>query len=744
MSRLDRSERLASSRSTARPKRRAARTDFFKFQLAANPCRVEQSDLKRALEESLVMETKKQNGVKNKLANSNNNLSSKSRNSISARLSTTTNSGNLSSRNSKGQTMNNSLISDSSASSRNSSSTTNHDNHDSTSLSGNDLSIEPLIFTSATKNNNNGHQNFKRTRSSKNSSNTTDDNISTPNIQHSPNKRPKLARGLNEVILKGGKCDSGLTGSGSNSACPLVDVSKAIRTYSRSQSAANITQLTGQPYPAVIDAPIQPKTSTPINGNSISVTDKSTSLLVLSKAIKISKSTQTAPETFAPKPRMVVLIKQPQQPVMNNISNSKPALTSSKHPPITQPLPVPTTPQQQQQQQLTLPLTITPDHDQFLKSKRESKNYAYAKMTALKVNASKQSSAKKESSPTGILHNNGANKCSKTTDNYHNKCTISPGSATTNVSVVVSKSKLNTQKQDNKTKSSQFASPGSSDKTIKINPIKSNGKEDHAKSNRNPSLQISNPASRDISQAITDSSASDHLGRLIDECSKPDTLDLSTLTDASSHKASKKRSFPQRSWSLLGIPEDKFIYTRDDEPPKRLICYPAIKHIEGDVIQVRDSVLLRSGARKTDLPYIAKVCSFWKDGDTGNIMMSLLWYYRPEHTEGGRKPHHLPDEIFASRHRDVDSVECIEDKCYVLTFNEYCRYRRRCRMEQANTSWSLKELIMPDSSESYPRQHRIPDNDVNPELVFCCRQVYDSRTRRLVKNPYINTKYGHI
>ena len=55
------------------------------------------------------------------------------------------------------------------------------------------------------------------------------------------------------------------------------------------------------------------------------------------------------------------------------------------------------------------------------------------------------------------------------------------------------------------------------------------------------------------------------------------------------------------------------------------------------------------------------------------MMMSLLWYYRPEHIEHGRRPDDAPDEIYASRHRDIASVACIEDKCYVMTFNEYCR-----------------------------------------------------------------------
>lgn len=57
----------------------------------------------------------------------------------------------------------------------------------------------------------------------------------------------------------------------------------------------------------------------------------------------------------------------------------------------------------------------------------------------------------------------------------------------------------------------------------------------------------------------------------------------------------------------------------------------------------------------------------------GEMMMSLLWYYRPEHTKQGRQKEDMPDELFASKHRDVNSVACIDDRCYVLTFNEYCR-----------------------------------------------------------------------
>ena len=42
-----------------------------------------------------------------------------------------------------------------------------------------------------------------------------------------------------------------------------------------------------------------------------------------------------------------------------------------------------------------------------------------------------------------------------------------------------------------------------------------------------------------------------------------------------------------------------------------------MKHKEGDTVRVRDCVLLRSGPKKTDLPFVAKVASLWEDSDTG-------------------------------------------------------------------------------------------------------------------------------
>lgn len=198
-------------------------------------------------------------------------------------------------------------------------------------------------------------------------------------------------------------------------------------------------------------------------------------------------------------------------------------------------------------------------------------------------------------------------------------------------------------------------------------------------------------------------------------------------------KAPKKPKWVN-NWSWEGEPFEGKIWLRNDELPLVRTCYTAIRHKEGDIVRVRDCVLLRSGTRKTDLPFVAKIASLWEDPETSDMRMSILWYYRPEHTDSGRRPEDLPDEIFASKHRDHLSVACIEDRCFVLTFNEYCRYRRFLRLFQEGVCPVTTPV--PGPEEGYCRKDRQPPGCVVPELLFFCRRVYDYRQKRLLKNPY--------
>lgn len=54
-----------------------------------------------------------------------------------------------------------------------------------------------------------------------------------------------------------------------------------------------------------------------------------------------------------------------------------------------------------------------------------------------------------------------------------------------------------------------------------------------------------------------------------------------------------------------------------DGPMRERKCYNAIQHEDGDFIKVCDCVLLRSGPRKKDVPFVAKVTAFWEHPEDG-------------------------------------------------------------------------------------------------------------------------------
>ncbi|XP_022688311.1 uncharacterized protein C1235.01-like isoform X2 [Varroa jacobsoni] len=190
-------------------------------------------------------------------------------------------------------------------------------------------------------------------------------------------------------------------------------------------------------------------------------------------------------------------------------------------------------------------------------------------------------------------------------------------------------------------------------------------------------------------------------------------------------------------WSTLGEPFLKRVCTSNDQMHNALVrvCFPLMRHSEGDEVRPRDCVLLKSGPRVIDLPFVAKVGSLWQTTE-GDLMISLLWYYRPEHTEQGRRSNHMEDEIFASKHCDFNSVACIEDKCYVLTFAEYCRYRAKVKQLEEGVRSRVAAIVPPLAPT--PRQARLPDpGRVSADLVFFCRKVYDYRQKRILKNPTV-------
>uniref|UniRef100_A0A8C4R6G4 BAH domain-containing protein n=1 Tax=Eptatretus burgeri TaxID=7764 RepID=A0A8C4R6G4_EPTBU len=199
---------------------------------------------------------------------------------------------------------------------------------------------------------------------------------------------------------------------------------------------------------------------------------------------------------------------------------------------------------------------------------------------------------------------------------------------------------------------------------------------------------------------------------------------------------SASRLRPTNGWLPVGPPYEKEVFVAGETNAVQRRCFRAVSRRD-ELIGERDCVLLRSGPRRKCMPYVAKVSALWEEPHTGELTMSLFWYYRPEHTQAGRNAaQHGENEIFASRHQDANSVACIEDKCFVLTYLEYCRFRAEemRRRTKAIAGCGARNLVPP--LLAYSRlAHQHLHHGVSSSLVFVCRRVYDFRLGRILKNP---------
>uniref|UniRef100_A0A8D0LCF4 Bromo adjacent homology domain containing 1 n=1 Tax=Sphenodon punctatus TaxID=8508 RepID=A0A8D0LCF4_SPHPU len=257
------------------------------------------------------------------------------------------------------------------------------------------------------------------------------------------------------------------------------------------------------------------------------------------------------------------------------------------------------------------------------------------------------------------------------------------------------------------------------------------------------------PAAEPVPHLQTPNSEPQTMARECPQSSKPPSGSKSGLRNttgclhASDSKTAVSHSHPKQQrisrrratngWIPVGASCEKAVYVVNEPEPAVRKSYQAVER-EGEIIRVRDTVLLKSGPRKKSMPYVAKISALWEDPKTGELMMSLLWYYRPENTQGGRNPSMHQNEIFASRHQDENSVACIEEKCYVLTFAEYCRFCALAKRRVEGIPGRRAMMVPPSEEYSTPPHRKVPE-DTDPDLVFLCRHVYDFRHGRILKNP---------
>ncbi|XP_072342269.1 bromo adjacent homology domain-containing 1 protein-like isoform X2 [Scyliorhinus torazame] len=121
------------------------------------------------------------------------------------------------------------------------------------------------------------------------------------------------------------------------------------------------------------------------------------------------------------------------------------------------------------------------------------------------------------------------------------------------------------------------------------------------------------------------------LSRECPQSSKPPSSSKSSLRNPASspaqqskagtgHVESKQQRISRRratnGWLPVGEQYEKPVYVVGEVELLIRKCYPAVER-DGEVIKVRDTVLLKSGPRKKSIPYVAKVSALWEDPTSG-------------------------------------------------------------------------------------------------------------------------------
>ncbi|VUZ39540.1 unnamed protein product [Hymenolepis diminuta] len=229
--------------------------------------------------------------------------------------------------------------------------------------------------------------------------------------------------------------------------------------------------------------------------------------------------------------------------------------------------------------------------------------------------------------------------------------------------------------------------------------------------------------------------------------SKRNSATVSTATAAMNAPEKEKPS--PCLWKWVGEPIEKRVFLKPNSPPVTRLCYPSMRHQkDGMVVSPGDNVLLCSGPDRQGAPHVAKVTALFNDPDSGTKMMALLWYYRPESLVPPRRNGVIDCELFASRHCDVNPVDCIDDLAYVYSALPYARfmalakYKQECRTHRRSISivpplhkTSKDAAITSTSSKVNPSGDvsEFPEEAVISN-VFLCRAWYDFHSRRVMRN----------
>ncbi|KAG6557898.1 hypothetical protein Mapa_000075 [Marchantia paleacea] len=94
------------------------------------------------------------------------------------------------------------------------------------------------------------------------------------------------------------------------------------------------------------------------------------------------------------------------------------------------------------------------------------------------------------------------------------------------------------------------------------------------------------------------------------------------------------------------------------------------------IVKAGDTVLIQAPEREKP-PYVAKIEKIQRiqASRREKTVVKIRWFYHPEETISRRRSFHGAQEVCLSDHYDSQDADCIQDKCNVHTFKEYCKLK---------------------------------------------------------------------
>jgi len=151
------------------------------------------------------------------------------------------------------------------------------------------------------------------------------------------------------------------------------------------------------------------------------------------------------------------------------------------------------------------------------------------------------------------------------------------------------------------------------------------------------------------------------------------------------------------------------------------------------VVHVGDCVRIHA---EGNLENIGRILAIHYNEEESALYATLFWFYSQTQLYPKTQIWEMDNkELLASKHLDTVNVDSIESVAYVLTFNEYCRFRAETETDALCTERQPTEEseLWSRGDDRYKRRHSLPHDDSPIEMVYFCRGIYSVKSKKYTR-----------